>query len=71
MLLKKIINCARCGENHINITAKPLSQPVFLNDEVLYTHWAPCPTNGEPILVVEMAKDGSITIDTNTDKEGA
>lgn len=67
MLLKKIIHCARCGEDHINVEAKPLSRPVLKDapsEEVLYTHWAPCPTNGDPILVVEVGKDGKVTIDT-------
>ena len=62
MLLKQIIHCARCGGDHSNVEAAPLTRPVVeLRDnveEVLYTHWAPCPTNGEPILAVELADDG-------------
>jgi hypothetical protein len=56
MLLKKIVSCARCGEVHENVETKRLTQPVYKDDSstVLYSHWAPCPTNGEPILVVEI-----------------
>ena len=73
MLLKKIIHCARCGEDHINIEAKKFTQPVLEDapsEKALYTHWALCPTNGEPILVVEVTTDGKMQIDTHP-KEGA
>lgn len=68
MTLKKIVHCARCGEDHLNLTAKPLTRPVMdysnNQEKVLYTHWVPCPVNGEPILVVEVDKDGSVSITT-------
>ena len=38
-------NCARCGKDH-TVTFKPLTIPA---DE--WTHWAPCPNNGEPIMM--------------------
>jgi hypothetical protein len=53
--IKALKNCARCGENHDQpIVFQPLTQCV-LNDaeDVIYTHWAPCPTNGEPILLID------------------
>lgn len=45
------VGCARChGDGHPGITFQPLTHPLVLG---LYefTHWAPCPTNGEPILL--------------------
>lgn len=39
-------NCARCGEKHVELRFKPLTHPA---DE--WTHWALCPTNGEPIML--------------------
>ena len=50
MLLKKIIHCARCGGDHENVDTKPFAKPFRLGVDT-WTHWAPCPTNGEPILV--------------------
>lgn len=29
----------------------PLAHPVVGPDGTTWTHWAPCPTNGEPILM--------------------
>jgi len=47
-----LIGCARChGEGHENITWQPLTFPVPDTDGTEWTHWAPCPTNGEPILM--------------------
>lgn len=50
MFLKKIIHCARCGGDHENVDTKPFAQPFRLGVDT-WTHWAPCPTNGDPILV--------------------
>lgn len=38
--------CARCGAYHTGLEFVALGQPIFE-----YTHWAPCPTTGEPILM--------------------
>lgn len=49
--MSSVRHCARCGGDHENVGFKPLTKPIPGNDEsVLWTHWAPCPTNGEPIL---------------------
>lgn len=46
------VGCARCGsDGHPDITYTPLTFPIALADGNLATHWAPCPTNGEPILL--------------------
>ncbi len=39
--------CARCGKNHKKVLFKP-----FKNENPTYTHWALCPTNEEPILMI-------------------
>lgn len=47
-----IVGCARChGEGHEALTFEPLAHPVPVNGGMDLTHWAPCPTNGEPILL--------------------
>jgi len=45
--LTKIKNCARCGQSH-EVRFKKLTRPM---QEAGNTHWAPCPTNGEPIMM--------------------
>ncbi len=42
-----IRNCARCGGEHAVLEFGELSRPTSHG----HTHWAPCPTNGEPILL--------------------
>jgi len=44
--IKRLVNCARCGEEHLNLVAKPFTVPA---DK--YTHWMMCPVLHEPILV--------------------
>lgn len=46
IIVKFVDGCARCGEDHSYINFKPLT---FACGD--YTHWAPCPTNGEPLLM--------------------
>jgi hypothetical protein len=44
--------CARChASGHEQITFRPLTFPFELLHEAPFTHWAPCPTNGEPIML--------------------
>lgn len=50
--VKRLTGCARCGGEHENIEFKPLTMPCEPDqDGTQITHWAPCPTNGEPILM--------------------
>lgn len=51
MLLKRLLHCARCGSDHDNIYFWPLTHPIEDTDGTVWTMWAPCPTNGEPILL--------------------
>lgn len=55
-----VTNCARCGNNHIKLRFEPLTQPTYDG----WTFWAPCPTNGEPILmqVAEEKEDRTVTV---------
>lgn len=60
LLFKRIINCSRCGRNHRNVVMKKLKQDVYADtvpDRIIYTHWAPCPTNRDPILGVVVEDD--------------
>ena len=45
--------CARCGASeHPSLSYYPLAEPVQLpNSEEVWTHWALCPTTGEPIIL--------------------
>lgn len=56
-------NCARCKRDHGNgeVVYEKLDHPIQVHagDEigtVTATHWAPCPTNGQPILMAFVAK---------------
>lgn len=44
------VGCARCGaDEHRNLLFHPFLHPV-ITTEITFTHWAMCPTNGEPIM---------------------
>lgn len=50
--IRDITGCARChGDGHEQITFTPLTHPYVEDSGLVMTHWAPCPTNGEPILL--------------------
>lgn len=60
----KIKNCARCGGDHDEVESSVLEHP-FMPPEaggIAWTHWAPCPVNGQPILFV---------LDAGNDPRGA
>jgi hypothetical protein len=47
-----LMGCARCrGHGHSQLLFLKLGHPVVENDGTLLTHWALCPTTGEPILM--------------------
>lgn len=50
-----IENCARCGNDHENLTFHRFSNPprctTQQDKELLYTHWAECPVQGAPVLL--------------------
>lgn len=41
-----VVGCARCGKDHVGVLFMKLDRPMKGS-----THWAPCPTNGQPILL--------------------
>lgn len=48
--------CPRCGEPHLDVVFKPLGRPSIskldgVEGAVRHSHWATCPTTGEPILM--------------------
>ena len=47
--------CARCGEDHNDIKFKELIRPIKDNDG-RWTHWALCPTNKEPIIMMRITQ---------------
>lgn len=53
--VKGIRNCARCGCEHGPLTFRLLGAPMSRKGVVTHTHWAPCPTTGEPILMIQEA----------------
>jgi len=59
MKIFNLKNCARCGENHGMLTAKPFKKAI---DD--YTYWAKCPTSGDPILIKQeydcLAQDNGV-----------
>lgn len=54
-----IQNCARCKGTHTDVALTRFTHlPEDDAGNVLYHAWAPCPTNGEPILVKWELTDG-------------
>jgi hypothetical protein len=50
--MKSLRGCARCGGAHVDtIEWRLLTRPIIDGDGTTWTHWCPCPTNGEPILM--------------------
>lgn len=52
--IRNIRNCPRCGGEHHELVANKMQIP-FAPPEaggLAWTHWAVCPTNGDPILVM-------------------
>jgi len=48
-LTVEVDGCARCHGEHGEIDFLELTNPIDVGDAMM-THWAPCPTNGQPIL---------------------
>jgi hypothetical protein len=54
--LPQLGNCARCKQDHEDLTFEKLEYPHEVKSEV-WTHWAPCPTNGQPIMLTILDED--------------
>lgn len=57
-----ITGCARCGNDHKDLEFHQLTQPMVDADGT-WTHFALCPTNGEPILLKINITSGDSTND--------
>lgn len=44
-------NCARCGDDHERLEFEELEQPIGDGDGTSWDYWAPCPNNGQPVLL--------------------
>lgn len=58
----RITGCARCDGDHEHLEARKLARPFApagafdpQRGQLTWTHWAPCPTNGDPILIMVTA----------------
>lgn len=53
-----IKNCIRCGEDHKDLEAKKLTNPMEIPNSNGYkiSHWAMCPKLNEPIMVEVIEK---------------
>lgn len=49
VVIRKLTGCARCGGEHVDLCARPLSNPP--SDEPRITHFTLCPRLLEPVLV--------------------
>lgn len=51
-MTQNLVGCARChGPGHEGLVFAQLHHPFVGDDAIAYTHWAPCPTNGQPIML--------------------
>lgn len=62
-----VIKCARCGSLHQQIVFAKLQQPIEAH-EYIFTHWALCPRNNEPILLQILDDETDAEIDTKVNK---
>lgn len=53
ILMAGVGNCARCGMNHQSLRFERLLHEIRDSDGTVWTHWARCPTNGQPVLLRE------------------
>lgn len=47
-----VISCSRCGGDHLAVRFAPLDRPFAPAEAepIVWTRWAPCPSNGQPIM---------------------
>lgn len=54
----ELSDCSRCALAHRDLVFKQLTRPLYTeNNREVYTHWTPCPTNGEPIMMRVLEKN--------------
>lgn len=58
--------CARCGEDGPRHPDGPkflfrrFTHPIEDADGTVWTHWAPCPVNGDPVLLKTLVSPGAV-----------
>ena len=62
-----VIKCARCGSLHQQIVFAKLQRPIEAH-EYIFTHWALCPRNNEPILLQILDDETDAMIDDKINK---
>lgn len=56
VIVQDQVGCARCdGDGHPGMEYLKLQRPIVVG-EYEFSHWAPCPTTGEPILLLIHSK---------------
>lgn len=50
-IIRSVNGCARCGEDHVDLTFWELAQPMIDDDGTTWTHWATCPVALDPIML--------------------
>ncbi len=47
-----VVACARCGDDHRAVRFEPMARPFAPAEAapIVWSHWAPCPANGQPIM---------------------
>jgi hypothetical protein len=48
----RIKSCTRCHKSHDELEFHEFNTPVYEGDSLIWTHWAMCPDNYEPILLL-------------------
>lgn len=59
VLVSGVGSCARCGADHQSLRFERLLHEMRDSDGTVWTHWARCPTNGQPILLREGERDSA------------
>jgi hypothetical protein len=54
---KRIVFCGRCWGEHESVEFRTFARPSPVAGE-LVTHWALCPTNGEPLFLSDLREGG-------------
>ena len=54
LTIARVTGCARCGGSHGGVVTRRMVRPFTPVEAggLTWTHWAPCPTNGDPILIM-------------------
>lgn len=54
-LIIDLEGCARClGDGHPGLEFRRLTHPADTTRGIIFTHWATCPVNGEPIFYAKL-----------------